>query len=117
MTEVLHVNGSTTQERHGIIAAVDALLQACGASVTDYSQFSNVSATVSFEIAAGKLPELADQLRAVDILLSRDTLEDLERFSHRDPSSIVTGTIQITFFHHEPDLERVHTRSSIRLHW
>ena len=117
MTKVLHVNGSTTQERHATIAAVDALLQACGASVTDYSQFSNVSAAVSYEIAAGKLRELAQGLSDAGIWLTPDTLDDLDRFSGGDPQGMLTGTVQITFFRSEPERERVHSHGTVRLHW
>lgn len=103
MTEVLHVNGSTTQERHAVTAAVDALLQACGAAITDYHQFSNVSMAVAFELAAGKLRDLAQMLRQCGVSLTQTSVEDLERLSAADPVLPVSGAVQITFFHHEPD--------------
>ncbi|MDZ4802406.1 MAG: hypothetical protein SGI92_29960 [Bryobacteraceae bacterium] len=117
MTEVLHVNGSTTHERHGVIAAVDALLQACGASVTDYAQFSDVSANVSFEIAAGKLRLFETLLNEAGIWLTRDSLDDVARFSEGDLQCLLMGTVQVTFFGPAPERERVHSRGTVRLQW
>ncbi len=103
MNEVLHVNGSTARERHNVTAAVDAVLQSCGAAVVDYHQFSNVSVSVTFEIPAGKLAELKTELENAGITLSQNSLDDLRRFGHSAPESEITGTVQITFYHHEPD--------------
>lgn len=103
MTEMLHVNGSTALERHGVTAAVDAILQACGAAVTDYHQFSNVSVSVSFEVEAGRLEQLRQGLEAAGVSLAASSVADLDRLSEDDSGRPIDGTVQVTFYHHEPD--------------
>jgi hypothetical protein len=103
MTEVLHLNGSTSRERHAVTTAIDALLQSCGAAVTDYHQFSNVSVSVSFEVAAGCLARLGAALQECGVLLSEASLSEVVRAAAAAADHMMSGTVQVTFYHHEPD--------------
>ena len=103
MKEVLHVNGSTHQERHGATAAVDSILHDCGADINDYHQFANAAIAVWFELEAGKLQKFGQRLRDAGVTLTRTSVEDLEHFSAADPTTMVSGTLQITFFREETE--------------
>ena len=115
MKEVLHINGSTHQERHGATAAVDLILHDCGADINDYHQFANAAIAVWFELEAGKLQDFAQRLRDHGVALTRTSVEDLERFSTDDPSTMVSGTLQVTFFREESE-PRVQLPGSQHVH-
>lgn len=72
------------------------VLTAVGASVTDFTQFSNISVCTTFEVRGSRISELESHLKAAGLSFT--------------PSGIaegdvpIPGTLQITFFHSDPDL-------------
>jgi hypothetical protein len=102
----LRINAVTREERTEMISQVKEAMTASGAWVLDVRQFSNVSVCFSFEMPGRKAARLRDELVAIGLHLMEDG--DDSPASVRDQSGSdsadVTGTLQITFIHNEPDL-------------
>jgi hypothetical protein len=47
----LHINASTSRDRHAVVEELERLLGEAGAWITDCHPFSNVSLSLSFEIS------------------------------------------------------------------
>jgi hypothetical protein len=109
--DLLRLNAVTRRDRHEMISlAKEAILQA-GGDLFDFHMFSNLSICLNFEIAAGKIGGLSAALSATGLRLtdgSKERLADCYRRAEQLPAeraaSEVTGTLEITFIHNEPDL-------------
>ena len=107
----LRLNGITRCDRHEMIARVEEAVLKAGGFIVDFQMFSNLSICLNFEIAAGRIGDLAGALDATELGLteaSRERLADCskraEQLSAEDGASEIEGTLEITFIHNEPDL-------------
>jgi len=80
-------------------------------SILDFHPFSNRSICFNFELAVGKLAQLHDSLQQSGLKLTDETerllancRKGLEQLDEKARASEVTGTLEITFIHDEPDL-------------
>lgn len=101
----LQLNASTRDDRHAMTWRVKLALSDAGAAITDARFFSNVSLVLTFEIDTSDLPRLGDALRATGLALTA-TSDAAIASASRAPTREARGTLQITFVHDEPDLER-----------
>ena len=110
----LRLNGITRRDRHEMISrAKEAILQG-GGFIVDFHLFSNLSICLNFELPAGRIRDLAAALRVADLGLTAESgalLADCcaraEQLQAEVGASEVTGTLEITFIHNEPDLRIV----------
>ena len=96
-----------------MIARVREAFAASNASILDFKMFSNVSLSIIFELPARRIGELQNALSATGLRLSAASRELLAERQRRyaegagdapQPQAEITGALQITFIHHEPDL-------------
>lgn len=106
----LRLNAVTRLDRHLMITRAKEAISEHG-SITNFHLFSNRSICLNFELAVGKVGKLHDSLRASGLKLTEATqrlLTDcragLEQLDAQARASEVTGTLEITFIHDEPDL-------------
>jgi hypothetical protein len=109
--DILRLNGVTRDDRHDMIARVSRALAESGASVLDFKMFSNVSLNIIFELPARRVCEFSDALAATGLRLSaesRELLAEHQRLYGGEADTArqteLSGSLQITFIHHEPDL-------------
>lgn len=102
---VVRLNAVTSRDRHRVVQDVHHALLTAGVTVTDFHQFSNVSISLTIEAGYSAAKELQAALAASGLLLSRSSTAELDcALSAVEPGHTLVGTIQITFFHEEPDL-------------
>jgi hypothetical protein len=108
---LLQLNGGTRIDRHDKIARVRGATSKGGGYICDFHMFSNASICINFEVSAGNIEKLYSSLTATGLRLnqeSHDILADccnrLEQPGEKSQTSDVSGTLQITFIHNEPDL-------------
>ena len=104
----LRINGLTRADRHQTLSALRDALAGSGGWVTDFKLFSNHSACINFEIPARHVRALSASLAALDLRLSEASLTALAAFGADDApvddASEVSGTLQVSFIHNDPDL-------------
>jgi len=102
----LRINAVTREDRTEMISRVKEAMTASGGWILDVKQFSNVSACFNFEIPARNAARLSDALSAAGLRLISDTDDSFSSVSDQTSSDggDVSGTLQITFIHDEPDL-------------
>lgn len=106
MSETLKINASTRTDRNLITShAKEAILQS-GGWVLDFTLFSNISICINFEIASARMDELRAKLNQLDLRLGRQSQQALKNCRDKPVEGDITGTLQITFIHDEPDLRR-----------
>lgn len=97
--------GLTRTERHLVIAQVMDAIQGCGGWIMDFNIFSNISICLNVEIGVDRIEALCLELEKIGIKLNRSGAAGDSALSEiASPDRPVTGTIQITFIHQEPDL-------------
>ena len=106
----LRFNAHTRLDRHLTISRAKEALQSCG-SILDLHIFSNLSICLRFELPVGKIDRLHDSLHETGLKLSEESerlfascRRGLEQLDEEAKASEVTGTLEITFIHDEPDL-------------
>ena len=96
-----------------MISRVREAFAASNASIFDFKMFSNVSLSIIFELPARRIGELANALAATGLRLSAESRELMadrqQRYiegksSQQQQEAEITGALQITFIHDEPDL-------------
>jgi len=91
-----------------MIARVRTAITASGAWVVDVNLFSNVSVCFNFEVPSSRVEQLRDALAATDLHFTKESEGSLASLPDRDHARSqavdVTGSLQITFIHNEPDL-------------
>ena len=99
----------TRTNRIEIIERVREAFLAVGAWITDFHEFSNLSLCINFEVPSRKMSDLWAGLHSVGLEITQELQPTLANPS--PPSSTteandpdVTGTLQITFIHNDPDL-------------
>ncbi len=106
------LNADTREERHALTARVQAAIHAAHAFIIDVHQFSNKSLVLNVETIRARVPELVLALKTVEGLSlhthADQVLEEaraaLVGLTDEQRRESVAGTVQITFFHNEPDL-------------
>lgn len=110
---ILRINASTRADRVEMTALAERAILDSGGWILDFKQFSNVSVCINFEIPAKNVERLRQALKATDLRLTGESDDALA--SHSGPQdrpraeskeADVSGTLQITFIHDEPDLRR-----------
>ncbi|HEX8891301.1 MAG TPA: hypothetical protein VF779_19290 [Pyrinomonadaceae bacterium] len=106
----LRLNAVTRLDRHLMITRAKEAISEHG-SILDFHLFSNHSICFNFELAVGKIGKLHDALQQSGLMLTGETerllancRKGLEQLDAKEKASEVTGTLQITFIHDEPDL-------------
>jgi hypothetical protein len=101
------IQAYTKASRIEIVSMVRDSILSLGASITDFQQFSNASVCLTIELPFHHLPVLYKTLSALPVSLSPE-IGELIHGLQIDPSvsasTIVAGTLAISFLHHEPDL-------------
>lgn len=102
----LTLNATTQAGRIAVTAAAKDAITAAGGWITGSTAFSNVSLCLNFEIEAALVSRLADTLRSTAAAGAPLTLSEasLAALRETDRAGELTGTLQITFIHDEPDL-------------
>ncbi len=106
----LRINCFTKANRHEVISRVkDAFLRS-GGFITDFHMFSNASLCVNFELPLHSINKFRLLLSEIEMQLSEESKVVLESYISGDNTgeelkeAEVVGTLQISFFHDEPDL-------------
>ncbi|HYP00803.1 MAG TPA: hypothetical protein VER76_11480 [Pyrinomonadaceae bacterium] len=110
--DFLRLEGFTRDDRHAMISRVRAAFTTSDASILDFRMFSNLSLSIIFELPVQSIAELEAALLATGLRLSAASRELLCGWQQRydegacesQPQAEITGALQITFIHHEPDL-------------
>lgn len=92
----------TRNPRGEMIAKVRDALIASGGWIIDFHEYSNVSLCLNFEISGQKIPPLLAALRQEGLELTEES-QSLQAAKGGE-SDGVSGTLQITFIHQDPDL-------------
>ena len=108
-TELLRLNAFTRASRHQMIPLLREALLTSGADILDAHFFSNISLCINFELPPQRTRQLQTALADINLQLSAESLDLLAAFivAKRDDKEThltVSGTLQITFIHNEPDL-------------
>lgn len=104
------LNGFTRVPRHQMIPLAREALLNSGADILDARFFSNISLCINFELHARRIEQLQTALADINLKLSVESLESLAAFRASaqrgvgETTASISGTLQITFIHDEPDL-------------
>lgn len=98
----------TSQDRHLVIRQVQDALTLAHGWVDDAHFYSNKMTTIRFTLTARDLPGFCATLRECGLTIEESTRRDpgTDVASVPDDSEI-SGSLQITFLHNEPDLKQV----------
>lgn len=109
--QFLRVNAATRADRHRTIPALRDAVSDSGGWITDFHLFSNTSICINFEIPLRHAARLRDALGRLDLRLTAESENELksfgllaERAGGPRGDEEVTGTLQVTFVHDDPDL-------------
>ena len=80
-------------------------MDASGAWIVRVTSFSNMSICFNFEIPGKSILQLLDALTSEQLQLSLESINQLEAIALRNLTSDVSGSLQITIMHNEPDLK------------
>lgn len=109
--KILRINGSTKQDRLQVIDELNKALTASGGWTLDYKMFSNASINILFEISLRDVSKLLLELKMINVRITDQSISLLEEVSQSQaPLSEgeiydITGTLQVTFIHNEPDIK------------
>jgi hypothetical protein len=108
----LQLNSMTNVNRHEMISLVKDALSKGGGYIIDFHMFSNAAICINFEISSGNIGDFYASLISTGLHLEKescDLLADCSRQLKEDVekamASGVTGTLNITFIHNDPDLK------------
>jgi hypothetical protein len=106
MQPFLRLSGFTKAERLHMTDRVSEAIAQSDAWITDFHIYSNVSICINFEVPIAQLNQLATALQETGLHLSEDSMQQLAHPHQLPLKQELTGTLQITFIHNEPDLLR-----------
>ena len=109
MQNFLRLNATTRGDRNSVIESVKDAIADSGGWILDFRQFSNLSATISFEFPLGNAGRFREALSKIDCQLTKLSLFELSKLAEQETVSAelsvsLNATLQITFIHDEPDL-------------
>lgn len=102
----LRLAAVTAHPRHELVAQLVAVLNGLGA-VLDSHPFSNLALAVDFEVSGPRAAQLRTALLALPMAFSNASLEVLTALGETSVADLpaeITGSLNVTFVHHEPDL-------------
>jgi hypothetical protein len=109
--QFLRINAVTRAKRDEVIERVRAAITLGGGWIVDFKLFSNVSVCFNFEIPGNHIERLRESLAATGLHLSEEGHDAFAVPYERDRSNLggsrvsdISGTLQITFIHNDPDL-------------
>jgi len=105
----LQLAAVTSHPRHAFVTQLTVALNDLG-SVLDSHAFSNLALAVHFELSPRAVPRVKGTLLALPMALSDASLERLDRLvamPDSDLTETLSGSLQVTFAHPEPDLRMV----------
>lgn len=106
MKRAIHLNAVTRADRNKLVSGISEAVASVGGWIEDVNFFSNISVVLRFVIAAGSGLRLVRLLETQPLQLDFDDLAKLSALSTRNEIEEVACTLQITFFHNDPDLRR-----------
>lgn len=106
MKRSIHLNAVTRADRNSLVSGISDAVADAGGWIEDVNFFSNISIVLSFVISAGSGLSLVKLLESQPMRLGSDDLAKLSALSARNKIEEVACTLQITFFHNDPDLHR-----------
>ena len=100
----IFLNAVTRTERHAAIGLVRTALSDAGAWVLDFLEYSNVSATIAFAVAADRVGRLSKALATLPFAWKEGDLAELAGPRRGEE---IQGSLQIIFVHSEPDVKQI----------
>jgi hypothetical protein len=106
----LQLYGITRVNRNEMIWRVKEAILKGDAYILDFHMFSNKAVCINFEVAVGDIQKLYSALRQEAFLdqeshcLLGECCNQLPQLGESARAKNVTGTLNITFIHNEPDL-------------
>lgn len=94
-----------------MIGELNEAISKGGAWATDYKMFSNSSITILFEVSLRDIHKLHAALQDIPINWYEESIDCLKQVDQqqrqlRDNEIFdITGTLQVTFIHNDPDLK------------
>jgi hypothetical protein len=98
--EIVHLSIFTSMDRNAVLLEVREAIAKAGGWIVDQIFFSNVAATINFEISPAKFSKLKDVLLGASLKLHIDSELPLHSTDE------IKASISITFSHQEPDMNR-----------
>ena len=104
MSESRHIRlaGFTRVDRHEMITKLRDALQSASADLIDFQMFSNTAINLTFEMREMHLGRLESALVSAGLALDDESLEAMRMGGKT--ADILTGSLNVTFIHSEPDL-------------
>ena len=102
----VRLNAVTSSDRNAIISDVSSAVAKAGGWIDDVNFFSNISIALRFVIPLSSRSTLVELLSAQPLQLDSNDLCELTALTAREPEEEIRCSLQITFFHTEPDLRR-----------
>ena len=90
----------TSIERNKALSLINELIRGAEGWVADHKLFSNISATLSFEIPFNQTSTF------IDSLFEKGFQPDVKDIPKTQKEEDIKGIIAISFIHNEPDLKR-----------
>lgn len=107
MTQRVSINAVSHAERQSVIDAIATALGELGGWIDDVHLFSNISVAIRSFLPPDRVQPFGERLAGLGLKLSDSAQRDLAAFAAAPGSAVeVLCTVQITFFHSEPDLRR-----------
>lgn len=102
MKRLLMLSAITRRERKDATSFVFDTVNALGGWIDDVQMYSNIMNNIRMTLPAGAYPKLFDLLNEGGIHIDQPR----ETTDTPDPAFEQMATLQITFVHNEPDLQR-----------
>lgn len=102
----IRLTAVTRADRNVIITAVSSAVAEANGWIDDVNFFSNISVTLRFVIPSSSGCTLVRLLSAQPLKLDSSSIGELTALAGLVPGKEIACSVQITFFHTEPDLHR-----------
>lgn len=102
----IRLTAVTSADRNAIISDVSSAVAEAGGWIDDVNFFSNISVALLFIIPSSSGSTLVRLLSAQLLQLDSNGVRQLTALTAHEPSKEIACSLQITFFHTEPDLRR-----------
>lgn len=96
----------TQADRHLVTDAAREAVSRAGGWIEDVQFFGNLSLALRAMLPAGGLAVFGDNLMAAGAIFDADAERALATAAAMAPEREIACTVQISFFHREPDLRR-----------
>lgn len=102
----IRLTAVTSADRNAIISEVSSAVAEANGWIDDVNLFSNISVALRFIIPSTSGRTLVRLLSAQPLKLDPNGVHELTALTAHEPEKEITCSLQITFFHTEPDLRR-----------